>query len=1158
MNIELPVATNVRVNTDSLYQQCLKLIEKIYPLEGFDTILFSDGDYSKISDPVKIIWDMCRLGSPLCLLYNLLQPTTPLEAKQGDNISKANVSKRCVFLFIQACRSDLHIPEDELFKITDVFKEDTNLFIKVVNVLNILLKTIEERGYYPKNIKPLPFNIPNSEDIESPKDNRAKLVAELLNTERSYVQDLERLHNYQIEAEAKILSKEDSITLFSNLGQLLDFQRKFLIHMESALSVSTQEQRIGHLFSSMEKGFEVYQIFCANQDKAAKFALENCDSLVPLTNIMEPKYELPSYLIKPVQRICKYPLLLNELMKYDTKAEHPYCHELQLGLNSIKRVTELTNEIKRQEENEEITEDLKNNIQDWKGVKVDELGLLLLRGNFTISNGNNEREYVLFLFQNMLLCCQEKKQEKKKKGKTKITYILKGSIYISSIERVLNKSVISENFFALKIYWSDKLINQSFTIKSVSEEQCNRWLTQIEKLVDIDKQKTQTLSRRHQDYNNRYVTRVNHIDGMFMDEEYDNINKGVHNTHSMYNKPVSRSGYNNLSSASFTSSQNNRALNRSKSQPNIFNINGHEQHRYGFHNQEAPPLPSYSNNEYNYNTNIPLQNSNTLPDRKNTMGNGREQSNFDNFSAPQRTVSSHVKHNHSMNNLRHYPKYNEPDDYYTSKSPTNGSNIQSSFIPQTAPLPPTPTITTNKSLYSSKSNNNLSEEYKSNNNNNNNNNKIANSPTTNFYPERKASHAKPLKINIEDYSNRRYNNSSKLSESYSEREDVGSLSPASTTSNSLSVSYDPYEPMSPTGSFYHRNQYNQKTSKKGESYNNNENNSLRNDYNEFDINNNYNYSKSNSRNEVEDPVIYNNRRSEYNNDSYDYERSRNRERSRSRTREKSIRERDDEHNRARSKSRTRNPNYRNPSSTVNSVSQLIQDSSNYDKDRPNEKILRNQSSVSSLSYEIKKNASIKSNASSNSMGRKTSGGSSNPVNSFNNNFTNSPRMRPSPPSTPRPSTPNLNRPSTPNLNRPSTPNISSRLNNIRRPSTPLNSSLSSNTYSSSDTTTVRSNYTKIKVSYNSQEFIIVAPSSGCTYNELISKIERKIRLNERTISDNRPLRIRYKDEDNDFVTIITDEDINLAFEIALKIWKSNKDTNEPMLSMMVNLYVDRK
>jgi len=53
-------------------------------------------------------------------------------------------------------------------------------------------------------------------------------------------------------------------------------------------------------------------------------------------------------------------------MKYDTKAGHPYCDKLQAGLDSIKRVTELTNELKRQVENEKITEDLKNNIQDWK------------------------------------------------------------------------------------------------------------------------------------------------------------------------------------------------------------------------------------------------------------------------------------------------------------------------------------------------------------------------------------------------------------------------------------------------------------------------------------------------------------------------------------------------------------------------------------------------------------------------------------------------------------------------------------------------------------------------------------------------------------------------------------------------------------------------
>jgi len=1167
MNIELPVAINVRTNTESVYQQCLKLIEKIYPLDGFSKILFPDKDFSKISDPVKIIWDMCRLGYPLCSLYNLLQPSTPLEVKQGDNMSKSNASKRSVFLFIQACRTDLHIPEDELFKITDIFKEDTNLFVKVVNVLNILIKTIEDRGFYPQNTEPLPFTIPNSEEIESPKDNRAKLVAELLNTERAYVQDLERLHNYQLEAESKILSKENSIILFSNLGELLDFQRKFLIHMEAALAVPTQEQRIGHLFSSMESGFEVYQIICANQDKAAKFALENCEVLMPLASVMEPKYELPSYLIKPVQRICKYPLLLNELMKYDTKAGHPYCHELQQGLDAIKRVTELTNEIKRQEENEVLTEDLKNNIQDWKSVKVNELGLLLLRANFTISIGENEREYLIYLFQNMLLCCQEKK----KKGKTKVTYILKGSIYISSVTRVskaANIAVVNDSSFALKVYWNDKVVNQCIILKCINEEQIDRWVAQFEKLIEIEKQKKQGSTRKeYYDYDNHYISRVNQVDGLFADEEYEN--KSVHSTRSMYNKPATRN-------QSMQPSPTN--LSRSKSQPNIFNHLGND-YRINSKNQNVPPVPSFPqeisyghkiNNSYgsspiNISNSSSLSHSNSafsptnssMMNRKNKSIYNNDNSSQDSLVAPQRTVSTHVKHNKSLNNMnsRNVSKYNEPDDY--NLRPKSPSPNQSFRVKSSIPLPPTPPLNPSRpSLYHSKSNGNLDED----------------SDIINI-PERKASnhknHSRPLKIDVEEYSNHKYG-STKASENY-EKDEMTSLSPSSSHSNNLSSSLNDREPSSPTQNAYYypvRNQYPNGNSyyKRGDytSENTSYNNSM-NDYNNGNNNNDYNVSRSNTRSDMDGSNMYSGRKNEYVNESleYEYERNKNREHDRSSSRnprdprERNGYDRSDmedyerygrrhdyreedsynrSNNRSRSRSRPRNPNplYRNPSNFNNSQS-FSQDSGNFEKDRPqllnNERILRNQNSVSSLSYDMKKDSNnINSNLSSN--------GNSNTSHNI------SPRVRPSPPNTPS--------------SRPTTPNLSSRLNNmnIRRPSTPL----TSNSYSNSNSTeNLRSSYTKIKVSYKDQEFVIPAPSSGLTYRELLSKIERKIRLNDRNINDTRPLRIRYKDEDNDFVNIANDEDVLLAFETSNKIWKSNKElNNESISSMAVNLFVDRK
>jgi len=1168
MNIELPVAINVRVNTDSLYQQCLKLIEKIYPLDGFDAYLFPDGDYNKISDPVKIIWEMCRLGKPLCELYNLLKPSEPIEIKQNDSMSKSNASKRYVFHFIQACRTNLHIPEDELFNITDVFKNDTNLFVKVINVINILLKTIEDQDLFPQNEVPLPFNIPTSDDIESPKDNRARLVAELLNSERSYVQDLERLHNYQIEAESKILSKEDSITLFSNLDKLLDFQRNFLIHMEAALAVPTQEQDIGELFLSMEEKFdECYQVFCANQDKSAKFALENCDLLMKMANVMEPKYELPSYLIKPVQRICKYPLLLNELLKYDTKAGHPYCDKLQAGLDSIKRVTELTNELKRQVENEKITEDLKNNIQDWKGVKVNELGLLKLSGNFTISNGTNEREYALFLFENMLLCCQEKK----KKGKAKITYILKGSIYMSSVVRVSNKSVISENIFALKIYWNDKNISQSFVLKSINEEQCNRWISEIEKLIKIEETKNETLKRnRYQththDFINQYNSRVNQVDSMFIvDDDYDNSHMSIQSPYPMYNKIPSRTVYNTSPLILPTGN-----LGRSKSQPNIYNpiIDPRLSRDKGRQDHYNKSSSTYSKEYYHNNT--------------------TEYSDYPDLPAPQRTVSNHVKHNHSMGSLKHYPKYNEPDEYnnpksvvtpiLTSQKPAHVIAATPAFQPHTAPLPPTPesndksdilnlsksfsnlgdlindinniqrsfTVTSNtsdifperkesvnasntndifperkESVYASSNTNDIFPERKESVN--------ASSNTNDIFPERKESVHASIKSSKVNEDHRRP--STKISESFSE----DSTSPSS---NSLSSTGNDQR----NESIYHpRNKYNSghHAHKKSDPY-------IESEYYDYDY---YEF----------DSFMHN----------YEIERSRVRERSRSksRNREKSIRERGYE--RDYDSSRAEIDDYERFSRREK------RDEENYIRNRSRSQSNKNLSYMDSNSIIYD---SYDSPINRNPLLNNFNGTNNNSY----NNYINSPRSRPSTPNTPisRPTTPN--RPSNSNINRPTTPSYSPRPStpvrkdsNVRRTSdssrrisdrsdsTRRTSDSSKRTSDRSDSTrrtsdSTRNNYTRIRVSYDNQDFIITAPSSGCTYEELISKIERKIRLTSRNTNDNRPLRIRFKDEDNDFVTISTEGDITYAFEATSRIWKINKESsNEPIPSMIVNLYADR-
>lgn len=85
---------------------------------------------------------------------------------------------------------------------------------------------------------------------QGPLDSRARIIQELVETERKYVQDLENLQDYM-----RYLDKEEAVTkdlmhgLFLNLNQLVDFQRRFLIKVETLNSSPPEQQNWGSLFT---------------------------------------------------------------------------------------------------------------------------------------------------------------------------------------------------------------------------------------------------------------------------------------------------------------------------------------------------------------------------------------------------------------------------------------------------------------------------------------------------------------------------------------------------------------------------------------------------------------------------------------------------------------------------------------------------------------------------------------------------------------------------------------------------------------------------------------------------------------------------------------------------------------------------------------------
>lgn len=141
---------------------------------------------------------------------------------------------------------------------------------------------------------------------------RDHVVRELVDTERKYVQDLENLHELKRAIEQKGVIPGDVVhDIFLNINAILDFQRRFLIRIETTNSQPESRQEWGLPFSTYEEAFGIYQPFIANQRKAAAIAMREFDKLAQADHPVVVDFNtLDGFLLKPMQRLVKYPLLL--------------------------------------------------------------------------------------------------------------------------------------------------------------------------------------------------------------------------------------------------------------------------------------------------------------------------------------------------------------------------------------------------------------------------------------------------------------------------------------------------------------------------------------------------------------------------------------------------------------------------------------------------------------------------------------------------------------------------------------------------------------------------------------------------------------------------------------------------------------------------------
>nr|XP_020464224.1 T-lymphoma invasion and metastasis-inducing protein 2 isoform X2 [Monopterus albus] len=194
-----------------------------------------------------------------------------------------------------------------------------------------------------------------------------KVIQELVDTEKSYVKDLACLFKIYLKPlqNETFLTLDEMESLFGSLPEMLDFQRVFLQTLEERIALSpdfstleTPSQfkkllfSLGGSFLYYADHFKLYSGFCANHIKVQK-VLERAKTDQAFKEFLDARNPtkqhsstLESYLIKPVQRVLKYPLLLRELVSL-TDADSEEHYHLTEAQKAMEKVASHINEMQK-------------------------------------------------------------------------------------------------------------------------------------------------------------------------------------------------------------------------------------------------------------------------------------------------------------------------------------------------------------------------------------------------------------------------------------------------------------------------------------------------------------------------------------------------------------------------------------------------------------------------------------------------------------------------------------------------------------------------------------------------------------------------------------------------------------------------------------------
>ncbi|XP_058511132.1 pleckstrin homology domain-containing family G member 3 isoform X8 [Ochotona princeps] len=298
-----------------------------------------------------------------------------------------------------------------------------------------------------------------------------RVVREIVETERMYVQDLRSIvEDYLLEIidTPGLLKPEQVSALFGNIESIYALNSQLLRDLDSC---NSDPVAVASCFVERSQEFDIYTQYCNNYPNSVA-ALTECmrdkqqaKFFRERQALLQHSLPLGSYLLKPVQRILKYHLLLQEIAKHFDDEEDGF-EVVEDAIDTMTCVAWYINDMKRRHEHAVRLQEIQSLLINWKGPDLTTYGELVLEGTFRVHRVRNERTF--FLFDKTLLIT-------KKRGDH---FVYKGHIPCSSL--MLIESTRDSLCFTVTHYKHSK---QQYSIQAKTVEEKRNWTHHIKRLI---------------------------------------------------------------------------------------------------------------------------------------------------------------------------------------------------------------------------------------------------------------------------------------------------------------------------------------------------------------------------------------------------------------------------------------------------------------------------------------------------------------------------------------------------------------------------------------------------------------------------------------------------------------------------------------------------